>query len=119
MKLLLLLLLCLSVQVPKADEVPLDDEYDDDEGAVGDGMDEYDRGEGAAGGTQDDEFEREYLTLMQVRVHSNSSCCSRLWAASNSSSSSLHTVVVKQQRLQCSRDKCQPCRVPVAMHVRF
>jgi len=48
----------------KADASAVDEEYEDDEG--GDGMDEYDRGEGGAGGPVDDDFEREYLSLMQV-----------------------------------------------------
>jgi hypothetical protein len=39
-------------------------EEDDDEGG-GDGLDEYDRG--TTGGPLDDEFEREYMSLMQVR----------------------------------------------------
>lgn len=51
---------------PKPSAVEGVDEDSEDGG--GDGLDEYDRGDEGAGGPLDDEFEREYISLMQVGV---------------------------------------------------
>jgi hypothetical protein len=67
---LLLLRLPLLLQSRKVDDPVAaaagDESYeeDEDEGG-GDGVDEYDRG--TTGAPLDDEFEREYMSLMQVR----------------------------------------------------